>query len=212
MSPSADLADRTLRAFCDDLAARTPTPGGGSVAAYLVACGASLVAMACRFTSGEKFAVVDAAMQQRALELDVLRARAIDLVDLDTRSYDAVTAAYKLPKSNDVEKAARSSAIQAGLRGALEVPAETISRALAALRIAASAAADVNSNLASDCGAGSACLRSAAEAALDNVRINAASIADKAWAAERLDQARRSVDEARTLHAAVRAGVEAKLG
>lgn len=212
MNPATDLADRTLRGFCDDLAARTPTPGGGSVAAYLSACGAALVAMACRFTSGEKFAAVEGAMQQRALELDVLRARSIDLVDLDTRSYDAVTAAYKLPKSSDVEKAARSSAIQAGLRGALEVPAETISRAVAALRLAASAATDVNPNLASDCGAGSACLRSAAEAALDNVRINAASIADKAWAAERLDQARRSVDEARALHASVRAAVEAKLG
>lgn len=193
------LVDLTLTEFAERLALRTPTPGGGSVAAYLAASGAALAAMAFRFTSGEKYVVVEGAMAARVQELDWLRARALALVDLDTRSYDAVTNAYKLAKSSEPEKAARSAAIQAALKGALEVPAETMSVALEALRACVAGIADINPNLVSDCATGAACLECAAESALLNVRINAASIADKSWASARLDACFTLAAEARTL-------------
>lgn len=193
------LVDLTLRDFVASLSARTPTPGGGSMAAALVASGSALASMAFRFTSGDKYAGVESAMAARVEELDRLRARGLELVDLDSRSYDAVTSAYKLPKTTDAEKAARSAAIQAGLRGALEVPAETIDRALAALVIAVDGLGDANPNLLSDAASGAHCLASACEAAFLNVKINAASIADKAWGAEQLARAERQRDEARAL-------------
>src|SRR5262245_16985547 len=98
MSPHDRLVDSTLTEFADKLAARTPTPGGGSMAAYLAACAAALVSMGYRFTSGEKFAAVEGAMAERAQKLDSVRQRALELVDADAGSYDAVTAAYGLPK------------------------------------------------------------------------------------------------------------------
>ncbi|MDZ4771814.1 MAG: cyclodeaminase/cyclohydrolase family protein [Planctomycetota bacterium] len=186
MTQPTALVNHTLSAFTDQLAARSPTPGGGSMAAYLVASGSALGAMACRFTSGEKFAAVEGAMARRVETLESVRTRALKLVDLDSRSYDAVTAAYKLPKASDAEKAARSAAIQAAMKGALEIPAETMERALEALRIVAAALTDVNPNLVSDGATGATCLWSAAESALLNVRINAASIQDKEWASARL--------------------------
>jgi len=199
MSTSGALVDLSLRDFCGSLAARTPTPGGGSMAAYLVATGSALAAMAFRFSSGEKFAAVEAAMARRVEELERVRARGLDLVDLDSRSYEVVTSAYKLPKGSDAEKAARSQAVQAGLRGALEVPAETVALALEAMRTAVDGLADANANLVSDVASGAHCLMAACEAALLNVRTNAGSIADKTWAGERLARAEGQRDEASAL-------------
>ena len=199
MSNQAPLVDLTLRDFVASLSARTPTPGGGSMAGALVAAGSALAAMAFRFTTGDKFAAVEAAMNERVEELDRLRARGLELVDLDARSYDAVTASYKLPKATDAEKAARTAAIQAGMRGALEVPAETIDRALAALVIAVDGLGDANANLISDCASGVHCLASACEAAYLNVEINAKSIADTSYGAEQLARAERQRAAARAL-------------
>ena len=49
-----------------------------------------------------------------------------DLADRDTAAFDAVMAAYRLPKATEQEKAARSQAIQAALRGATDVPLATL--------------------------------------------------------------------------------------
>src|SRR5262245_10689914 len=50
--------------FIEELAAPTPTPGGGSAAAYAAAMGAALVAMVAGLTIGKKkYANVEAAMQ-----------------------------------------------------------------------------------------------------------------------------------------------------
>ena len=188
MVPSSRLIDRSLALFAEALATRTATPGGGSMAAFLTASGAALVSMACRFTSGEKFAVVEPAMVQSVVALELLRPRALELVDLDAASYDAVTAAYGLAKSNDAEKALRAAAIQLALKGALDVPFETMQIALAGLEIAAPIAASINPNLKSDCGVGARCLATALESAFLNVRINAGSIKDGEFVAERLRQ------------------------
>jgi len=186
MDPGSSLLRASLQGFTDRLAERTPTPGGGSVAAYLAAVGAALTGMAFRFTSGEKYAAVEAEMASRVEQLEGLRRRALDLVDRDSAAYDGVTAAYKLPKATDAERDARTEAIQAGLRAALEVPLETMRTARDTLAVAAEGAADINRNLASDCATGSWCLWSAAEAAALNVRTNAGSIRDEGYARERL--------------------------
>ena len=80
MTSTSALIDRSLKEFTDALAARTATPGGGSVAAYLAASGAALVEMACRFTAGEKFAAVEASAARAAASLDELRPKALALV------------------------------------------------------------------------------------------------------------------------------------
>ena len=205
------LIDLDLRNFGQRLADKTATPGGGSVAAHLAQLGAGLVAMACRFSTGPKFAGVEESMIRRAGELDRLRSEALSLVDRDSAAYDSVSAAFGLSKSTDAEKAARTAAIQAATRTALEVPLETIEVGVAILRVAAEAAPAINKNLASDCASGAWCLRSAAEAALLNVRINAGSLSDKAFASERLGRAERLTSEARGLAESVRTVAETLL-
>ncbi len=206
------LVELSLSAFTDRLAERTATPGGGSVAAHLASMGAALTTMAFRFTSGPKFATVEAAMAARVEELERLKRRAGDLVDHDTAAYDAVSAAMKLPKDSDAQKAARDQAIQSALGVALEVPFETLETALAALRLCAAGASDVNSNLASDCATGALCLASACESALMNVKINAGSIRDKGYALPRVARAEELRREAAELLETVRSAARQKLG
>ncbi len=210
MPSTSALIDRSLREFTDALAARTATPGGGSVAAYLAAAGAALIGMACRFTAGEKYAAVEASMAHAAASLDELRPRALALVDRDAASYDAVTAAFGLPKSTDAEKAARVAAIQAAMKAALEVPFETMQLALAGLEIAAALASKLNPNLASDCGVGARCLETALEGAFLNVRINARSIKDAGFAAARMQSSEAMRARAKLLADSIEAALEAR--
>lgn len=212
MAVQKQLTELSLSDFGDRLAERSATPGGGSVAAHLVCLGAALSAMAFRFTSGEKYLAVETEMARRVEELERTRRIALGLVDRDSASYDAVTAVYKLPKSTEAEKAARAQAVQEALRGALEVPLETMSAALVALRLCAAGASDINPNLASDCATGALCAWSAVESALLNVKINAASIHDMEYARQRLALAQDLQREAQALLDRVRTAIALKLG
>ena len=49
----ADLVDLPLKDFIQAVAAKTPTPGGGSVAAATAALGAALGVMVARYSKGE---------------------------------------------------------------------------------------------------------------------------------------------------------------
>jgi formiminotetrahydrofolate cyclodeaminase len=77
--------DQPVRGFLDELAARTPTPGGGGAAAVTGALAAGLVAMAARFSAGKLPEAGDLAEAA-----DELRRRLTGLVDLDARAYQAV--------------------------------------------------------------------------------------------------------------------------
>jgi len=181
------------------------------MAAYLAAAGSSLAAMAFRFTSGEKFAAVEADMARRTEQLERLRVVALELVDRDSAAYDRVTASYKSPKVSEAEKQARSAGIQAALTEAMAVPRETMSVAVQALRLCAEGSAAINPNLASDCATASWCLWGAVESAFLNVRINAAGIKDAGLVGRTLDDCRRMQAEARTLAEGTRSAIERHL-
>lgn len=165
------LVDLTLRDFAAAVAAKTSTPGGGSVAAYAATLGSALGAMSARYSEGKP-------VEEAAAALDGLRARFLALVDRDTEAYSKVSAAYKLPKSTDAEKSARKMAIQAALGEAANVPLEGMRAAIEALKALEPMALHCNKNLASDLASGALLLRAGLEGCGWNVRINAAGLAD----------------------------------
>src|SRR5882672_5041684 len=205
-----DLRDLSLSDFARRLSEKTPTPGGGSVAAHLAGMGAALGCMAFRFSTGPKYAPVEPAMAGRAEELERIRTRAAVLIDEDARAYELVMASYRLPKGTETERATRSAAIQAGLDTAIAVPAETLELAQRALELLADGAPDINPNVASDCASGGWCLRGAAEAAFLNVKINAASLTDKAAGAGRLAASETWLRKARAAAESLNASIARK--
>jgi glutamate formiminotransferase/formiminotetrahydrofolate cyclodeaminase len=175
------LIDLTLTQFAEQTAARTPTPGGGSVAAYVGALGAALGSMAASFTQGRKgFEAHEPALAAEIGQLHSLRARLVALVDEDARSYDKVTSAFSLPKASEAEKAARKSAIEAATREAMQTPLGTCRLAVEALDVLDGLAGHVNPNLASDVAVGAGALGACYRGAWVNVLINLSGLKDEA--------------------------------
>lgn len=166
--PTNDLLDR--------FGSQDPTPGGGSAAALAGALAASLVEMVAglpktRTGTPEEREKLEAAKASAASA----GARLRQLVDLDTDAYNGVTAAYRMPKATDDEKAARTAAIAKAMRQATEVPLETCERTAEVLRASAQALAHGNANAASDARTAMALCRAALDAGAENVRANVSS-------------------------------------
>lgn len=160
----------------DRFASDSPTPGGGSAAALAGALAAALVEMVAGLPKTRTGA------PEERLKLDAAKAsagnagaRLRQLVDLDTDAYNGVTAAYRMPKATDDEKAARSAAIAKAMRQATEVPLETCECTAEVLRAAAQALAHGNPNAASDVRTAMALCRAALDAGAENVRANVSS-------------------------------------
>lgn len=134
--PMPDAADRPLRALLDEVAARSPAPGGGSVAAWTCAFAAGLVEMASRFAGDEPATA-------RAAEL---RAQALALAERDLGAYAPVLAARRLPDDDP----ARAERIDAALSDAAEPPLAVARAAAEVAELAAQAIAAATSQLAGD--------------------------------------------------------------
>jgi glutamate formiminotransferase/formiminotetrahydrofolate cyclodeaminase len=175
--------------FLDAVAADTPAPGGGSVAALAGALAAALTAMVARLTLGrKKYAAVQAEMETLVAESERLRAALATRVAQDAEAYDQVVAAYRLPKATDEERDTRQEAIQQALAHAAEVPLATARDAVAALELARTAAHLCNANALTDAGTAAHMARAAFEGAALNVRVNADQVVDREqavmWLAE----------------------------
>lgn len=179
------LAELTTAGFADLLASDAPAPGGGSAAALEGALGAALTAMVCSLTVGKKKYEEHQELVQgaQAKALD-LKARFVDVMDRDTQAFNVVSAAFGMPKATDEEKAARSAAIQEGLKGCTRTPFEMMELAVEALELTASILGKSNDSAASDLGVSALSLRSAIQGAWLNVLINIGSLKDKELAGD----------------------------
>src|SRR5207302_8851620 len=158
------VAGRTVSDFLDVVASDAPTPGGGTSAAVAAAEGAALIAMVARLTVGKKdYEAVNHRMGEIVQQADAARTNFLALADRDAAAFDAVMAAFKLPKGNDKEKAARSAAIQRATEGAANAPLEVASRAADLLPLASEATETGNEQAASDGATAAQLLRAAVE-------------------------------------------------
>jgi len=176
------FADMTVAHLLAALASPDPTPGGGTAAAIAGAMGTSLLVMVSGLaTSKNNLDDEKAALAAATSALEPVSSRLIELADADTRAFNGVMAAYRLPKATDQEKAARTTAIQAALRGATEIPLETLRACADALAHSRPVADCGNPSAASDVGVAIGLLTAAAEGAAANVRINLTGLKDEAF-------------------------------
>jgi formiminotetrahydrofolate cyclodeaminase len=176
------FADQQISSFLDALASPSPTPGGGTAAAIAGAMGAALLMMVAGLTksrTGTREETV--ALAEAAASLMSVRERFTVLADTDTDAYDQVVTAYKLPKGDDGEKAARKAAVQRALTAATTAPLDILRSADQAMQLAATVAQHGNRNAVSDIGVGIGLIQAAADGAVANVLINVGSLADAAF-------------------------------
>src|SRR5256886_1827616 len=167
--PTTELLDR--------FASVDPTPGGGSAAALAGATAAALVTMVCRMPKTRTGDTRERGRLDEALAQATQAGRRLrELVEEDSAAYDAVVAAYRLPKATDEEKAARRRAVDAAVSVATEVPLRTAEACLLVLAAAEAAAGNGNPNAASDARTAAALAWAGLRGAAENVRINLGSV------------------------------------
>ena len=164
------------------LASPDPTPGGGTAAAIAGAMGTSLLVMVSGLAKSKTNSDDEkAALAKARASIEPLTTQLTQLADADSASFNAVMAAYKLPKASDEEKSARSRAIQEALRGATVVPLDTLRAAAQAIDVGRAVAEHGNRSAVSDVGVAIGLLKAAADGAAANVRINLASLKDEGF-------------------------------
>ncbi|OGT28777.1 MAG: hypothetical protein A2Z17_06240, partial [Gammaproteobacteria bacterium RBG_16_66_13] len=176
--------ENSAEGLLERLAAATPTPGGGSAAAYAGAMAAGLVTMVARLTIGKKkYADVQVRMQAIATEASTLQASLSRLVEEDAQAFEAVLAASRLLKDTEAQAAARKAAVERATHLAADVPLQVARNAARVLELAADAAATGIASALSDAASAGllagACLRAAGL----NVLVNAKSAGDRKAAA-----------------------------
>ncbi|HKS70376.1 MAG TPA: cyclodeaminase/cyclohydrolase family protein [Ktedonobacterales bacterium] len=184
--------ERGIASFLDALASNAPSPGGGAAAALAGALAAACAEMVGRFTVGRpRFAAVEQRAAAAVERLVALRATLLAQMAADERAFAAVSAAYKLPKGTDEERAARQSAIQAALIAAMAPPLEVMRRGCDTLEAASELAAAGNPSVVSDAACAAILGEAAVRAAAVNVRANTALLGDSPAAGQAEHEAAR---------------------
>jgi len=153
-----------LQELLDSVAAKTPAPGGGSVAAFAAAFGAGLVAMAARFSADWPEAAGAAA------QAETLRARAAPLAQADAAAYSVALAVLREPGGADPEE--RDARIGDALSHAAEVPLQIAEVAADIAALAADVVERGNPNLRGDAAAAAVLAEAAARISANLVAIN----------------------------------------
>ena len=170
------------RPILDAVAAPTAAPGGGSVAALsgsLAACLGQMVAQLSRQKKSQAQFVeqLSGALAELRRTGDAL-AKAIDE---DAAAYEAVMAAFKLPRGTQEEQTKRAEAIQQATRGAAEVPLRVAEAAADLLGQLGQLEPMVSPSMMSDLRVGRLMAAAGVRGALENVAINLESITDAAY-------------------------------
>lgn len=150
-------AQKSLKKYLDDLAAKLPAPGGGSASALNAALAAALVSMVVNFTIGKpKYTDYDNELKGILEKSEKLRQEFLNLVDLDAVAY----------KSKNI-------------RDSLDVPFMLARLCFEGIKLCPVLIKKGNINLISDVAVAAVFFESAFSAAYFNVEINLISLKDE---------------------------------
>jgi formiminotetrahydrofolate cyclodeaminase len=173
------LTERSVSDLLADFRSSDPTPGGGSAAALAGAVGASLLAMVAALPKPQASTDQDVARLRQAGDRCTDLALQLEmLVNRDSEAYDLVVGAYRMPKTTDEEKTARTAGIQSALKVATEAPLDVMRRCRDALALAPIVGEFGNTNASSDVKVAIGLLRAGLAGARENVEINLGSVKD----------------------------------
>ncbi len=184
------LIDLTLNEFANLTASEAPAPGGGSIAAYVAALGVSLGAMVANLSSHKRgwddkwHFYSDWAVKGQDYKKQLMH-----LVDEDTKAFNRIMSAFRLPKKTNAEKQYRIEAIEAATLYATEIPLKVMKTALDSMEVMAAMAETGLPASITDAAVGALAARTGVYGAYFNVKINAAGLKDKDKARELLNKA-----------------------
>ncbi len=207
MPEANDMLSLSVRDFIAATAAKTPTPGGGSVGGVVGGLAAGLAEMSLVFTRGKKkFAQHEAYYEHLAGRLKHVHDMFLDLVADDMAAYGLYQESTRLADGPQKEQA-----VQLALAAAINVPRESAKLALALLADLKELADKCNPYLISDLAAAAALAVAVATLSDYNVRTNAPTLTDPQAAAHIRQASTADLAHARQLQAEIEAAIRPHL-
>jgi formiminotetrahydrofolate cyclodeaminase len=149
----SSYSDFRVRDLLEGFASPTPAPGGGSAAALAGATGVSLLLMAVGIRLSKPSDPGPSTVLARAGDrLRSLQPVIAALIDRDAEAYSSVVAALRMPLDSANLDGPRQAAYDSALRGATDIPLETMRACREALREAPTVATYCRKSTRSDVG------------------------------------------------------------
>ena len=143
----AEIGSQSVAGFLTGLAAKSPTLGGGAVAAITAALADALGSMVVRYSIGKRALAEHEALHQQSLtELEKLRVRALDHARADAEAYSRLNDLMRLP----AEDPRRTAEWPAAVSAAIDAPMLVLIDALRLLSLLTDLAGKISAMLASD--------------------------------------------------------------
>ncbi|MBT8327515.1 MAG: cyclodeaminase/cyclohydrolase family protein, partial [Bacteroidia bacterium] len=177
---SEHLISMSVKELANETASESMAPGGGSISAYVGALGVSLGTMVANLSANKPgwenkldyFSPLAETGQAIKNEL-------LFLVDEDTRSFNAIIDAIRMPKDSEEEKKLRKNAIEKASQYAAEVPLKVMETSSKAIHLLNEMTNSGNPASITDAGVGALCVKTAIGGAFMNVMINIKDLNDK---------------------------------
>lgn len=167
--PIMSIADQTLGEFLESVAAKSPTPGGGAVAAAVGALSAALAGMVVAYSVGKKaLAEHHPKLTEAAAVLTRARGLMLELVEEDERAYGAVNELLKLPEGD----ARRTEELPQAAAAATQAPLAVMAAGCDLLRLFVRLAPITNRQLRSDLGIAAVLAEATVRSGRWNVLVN----------------------------------------
>lgn len=184
-TPSHDpYLTSTVADLLDDLAERTPAPGGGAACALTCAMSAALVEMATSFGSAQ-------GLEQVRDRAHAIREEVSGLAFADGQAYGSVLNALRMDAGEQ-----RAQCLDDAVAGAIGVPMRVLELAAEVAMLAADVAETGNRNLEGDALAGSLLAEAAARSAATLAQLNASMLSRHAIADAHLERLRPALAKA----------------
>lgn len=170
-----------LKRFLEKVSSCTPTPGGGSASALAGALSASLVAMVAGLSSKRGGSVKmkgAAGIRRKGVSIQKRLFRAIDE---DSKSFDAVIKAFRLPRNSERERLHRARQIQKAYREATLIPQQVCRQSLQLLAYSRTLILNGNPKAISDAGVAAFLADAALAGGLLNININLVAVTEKTF-------------------------------
>ncbi len=177
--------EANIYSFTEKLASKSPTPGGGGVAALCGAMGAALASMVCGLTLGKpKYAQYEKEILEITGEAEALRKKLMALAEEDEVAFEPLSRAYSLPCGTDEEKEHKTKVMEKCLATAADVPFRVVRTAYEAILLHERLVEKGSRLAVSDVGVGAVVCKSAMQSAALNVYINTKYMNNKSLAEE----------------------------
>ncbi len=202
----------TTEKFLAEAASSAPTPGGGSVSAFVGALAASMVCMVANLTVGkEKYKDVEPQVEEILADAETVLASLKSGLSQDIAEFSNFMAVLQMPKATDEEKTLRSGKMQEALVSATDTPLGIAQNCFRALQLAQALAPIGNKGAISDVGVAAYLAESALKSAMFSVDINLPQIKADVYQARVKAERARLFEEAAKICADTVAVVQSRL-